>query len=123
MNILLWIAQGLLAAMYLMTGYTKVFTTGKAQEQFAWAKNRSVAFVRFVGTSELLGGLGMILPMLTGILPWLTPLAAIGLALIQLLAIFTEHVPKKEYKVLPMNTVLLVLAIFVVIGRWGLFAL
>jgi uncharacterized membrane protein YphA (DoxX/SURF4 family) len=51
-------------------------------------------------------------------MPWLTPLAAIGLALIQILAIFTEHLPKKEYNVIPVNVVLLALALFVVIGRW-----
>ncbi len=63
----------------------------------------------------------MLLPLLTGILPWLTVLAAAGLTVIQLLAIFSEHLPKKEYKVIPMNIVLLALAIFIVIGRWNLF--
>jgi len=50
----------------------------------------------------------------------LTVLAAIGLALIQTLAIFTVHLPKKEYKVLPINVVLLALSLFVAIGRWGM---
>ena len=88
----------------------------------SWAKNRSDGFVRFVGTSELLGALGLILPLLTGVLPWLTPIAAIGLALIQLLAIFTEHLPKKEYNILPINSLLLALSIFVLVGRWVLFS-
>ena len=121
MNIALWIAQGLLTAMYLMAGVLKTFQTAKAKEQLPWAKNRSDGFVRFVGTSELLGALGLILPLVTGILPWLTPLAAIGLIIIQLLAIFTEHLPKKEYNVIPVNVVLLALAAFVVFGRWALF--
>ena len=106
MNIALWIAQGLLAAMYLMAGVIKTFQTAKAKEQMPWAKERSDGFVRFVGVSELLGAFGLILPLVTGILPWLTPLAAIGLTLIQLLAIFTEHLPKKEYNVIPVNVVL-----------------
>jgi len=122
MNIVLWIAQGLLAAMYLMAGSVKTFQTAKAKEQFPWAKNRSDAFVRFVGTSELLGALGLILPLVTGILPWLTVLAAVGLTLLQLLAILTEHLPKKEYNVIPVNVTLLALAVFVVIGRWALFS-
>ena len=122
MNIVLWIAQGLLAAMYLMAGSVKTFQTAKAKEQFPWAKNRSDAFVRFVGTSELLGALGLILPLVTGILPWLTVLAAVGLTLLQLLAILTEHLPKKEYNVIPVNVTLLALAVFVVIGRWTLFS-
>jgi putative oxidoreductase len=108
--------------MYGMAGVMKTFQTAKAKEQMPWAKNRSDQFVRFVGTSELLGALGLLLPMLTGVLPWLTLLAAIGLTLIQLLAIFTEHLPKKAYNILPMNLVLLALAVFVAIGRWGLFS-
>lgn len=122
MNIALWIAQGLLAAMYLMAGIMKTFQTAKAKEQMPWAKNRSDGFVRFVGTSELLGALGLILPLVTGILPWLTVLAAIGLIIIQLLAIFTEHLPKKEFNVIPVNVVLLALAAFVAFGRWALFS-
>jgi uncharacterized membrane protein YphA (DoxX/SURF4 family) len=122
MNIALWIVQGLLAAMYGMAGVMKTFQTSKAREQLPWAKNRSDGFIRFVGTSELLGALGLILPLLTGVLPWLTPLAAIGLTVIQLLAIFTEHLPKKEYNVIPVNVVLLALAVFVVFGRWTLFS-
>jgi uncharacterized membrane protein YphA (DoxX/SURF4 family) len=123
MNIALWIAQALLAVMFLMAGVLKTFQTAKAKEQLPWAQNRSDAFVRFVGTSELLGALGLILPLITGILPWLTPLAAIGLAIIQLLAIFTEHLPKKEYNVIPMNIVMLALALFIVVGRWTLVTL
>ena len=122
MNIALWIAQGLLAAMYLMAGVMKTFQTSKAREQLPWAKNRSDGFIRFVGTSELLGAFGLILPLLTGVLPWLTLLAAIGLTVIQLLAIFTEHLPKKEYNVLPVNILLLVLSIFILVGRWVLFS-
>lgn len=122
MNIALWTTQSLLVALYLMAGSMKTFQTAKAKETLPWAKNRSDAFVRFIGTSELLGALGLILPLITGILPGLTVLAAIGLALIQLLAIFTEHLPKKEYNVLRFNIVLLALAAFVIIGRWSLFA-
>ena len=123
MNIALWIVQGLLAVMFGMAGVMKTFQTAKAKEQMSWAKNRSDVFVRFVGISELLGALGLILPLVTGILPWLTLLAAIGLILIQLLAIFMEHLPKKEYNVIPVNILLIALAVFIVIGRWTLIAL
>ena len=120
MNIVLWVVQVLLAGMFGMAGFMKTFQTAKAKEQMPWAKNRSDTFVRFVGIAELLGALGLFLPLLTGILPWLTPLAAAGLAAIQLLAIFTEHLPKKEYNVIPINILLLALSIFVVAGRWVL---
>lgn len=120
MNIVLWVVQVLLAVMYGMAGIMKIFRTAKAKEQMPWAGNRSDNFVKFVGIAELLGALGLILPLLTGVLPWLTLLAAVGLTMIQLLAIFTEHLPKKEYNVIPVNIVLLVLSIFVVAGRWVL---
>jgi uncharacterized membrane protein YphA (DoxX/SURF4 family) len=120
MNLALWIVQVLLAAMYGMAGIMKTFQTAKAKEQMPWAKNRPDTFVRFVGIAELLGALGLFLPLLTGVLPWLTPLAAVGLTMIQLLAIFTEHLPKKEYNVIPVNIVLLALSIFVLVGRWVL---
>lgn len=122
MNVALWVVQVLLAVMFGMAGIMKTFQAARAKEQLPWAKNRSDSFVRFVGISELLGALGLILPLVTGILPWLTILAAIGLVLIQVLAIFTEHLPKKEYSVIPINIVLLALAAFVAIGRWALFS-
>ena len=120
MNIALWVAQKLLAAMFGMAGIMKTFQTAKAKEQLPWAKDRSDGFVRFVGASELLGALGLVLPLLTGILPWMTVLAATGLLLIQLLAIFTEHLPKKEYNVIPINLVLIAISVFIVVGRWTL---
>ena len=108
MNVALWIAQGLLAATYLMVGSMKVFQPTKVRENLGitWAHGRPDQYIRFVGTTEVLAREGFILPLVTGILPWLTVLAGIGLTLVQLLAIFTEHLPKKEYKVIPLNIVL-----------------
>ena len=125
MNIALWVAQGLLAAMYLMVGAMKAFQPAKVREnpQMTWAHGQPDNYIRFVGTTEVLGALGLILPLVTGILPWLTVLAAIGLTIIQVLAIFTKHLPKKEYNVIPVNVILLGLAIFVIIGRWTLVTL
>lgn len=123
MNIALWIAQGLLAALYLMVGSMKTFQPAKIREHphMTWAHGQPDQYIRFVGIPEVLGGLGLILPLLTGILPWLTVLAAIGLTIIQVLAIFKEHLPRQEYEALPLNFVLLALSIFVAIGRWVLF--
>lgn len=121
MDIALWVVQVLLFGLFGMAGAMKTFMTAKAKESMPWAKESSDAFIRFVGISELLGAVGMLLPILTGILPWLTALAAVGFAIIQILAIFTVHMPKKEYAILPMNVVLLVLAIFVAWGRSGFF--
>lgn len=124
MNIALWIVQGLLAAMFFMAGQMKAFTPAKVREnpQMTWAQDKTDGYIRFIGIAELLGAIGLILPLITGILPWLTVLAAIGLGLIQALAIFTVHVPKKEYQVIPVNIVLLALAVFIAFGRSNLFS-
>lgn len=117
MNIALWIIQGLLAALYLAAGGFKAFQPARAQTQMPWAKDRSLTYIRNVGLVELAGAAGIILPWVTGILPWLTPLAALGLTVVQILAIFQVHLPKKEMQVVPVNAVLGLLALFVVLGR------
>lgn len=122
MNIILRIAQGLIAAMYVMAGAMKTFMTAKVKTTLSWAKECSDGFVRFIGISDLLGSLGLILPLVTGILPRMTVLAGVGLSLIQMHAISTVHLPKREYSFLPVNLVLLALSVFVVFGRWELFS-
>ena len=120
LNIGLWIVQVSLLGIYGAYGVYKTFLTEKAKVKMAWTNGRSDNFIRFVGIAELLGGLGVVLPMLTGILPSVTVLAAAGLTLVQAFAIFTEHFPKKEYKTLPLNLYFAAMSIFVVIGRWSL---
>ena len=121
MEIALWVSQVLLAGFFGMAGVFKSTQTEKAKEQMVWARESGTGFVLFVAISEVLGALGMFLPILTGILPWLTPLAAIGFAIIQFLAIVAVHLPRKEYAILPVNAVALALSLFVVYGRWRLF--
>jgi len=122
LNIGLWIAQVSLLGIYGAYGVYKTFFTEKAKEKMAWTKNRTDNFIRFVGIAELLGSLGVVLPMITGVLIWITIPAAIGLTLVQGFAIFTEHLPKKEYKFLPLNIYFAAISVFVVIGRWALLA-
>ncbi|MDF2724004.1 MAG: DoxX family protein [Paenibacillus sp.] len=117
MNIALWIVQALLGLVFLMAGVTKSFQYEKAKEKMPWAKEFSKGFVRFVGVSELLGAIGLILPYALGIVPVLTPIAAIGLALIMVLAT-VYHVRKNEYSAIGMNIVMLALFIFIAVGRW-----
>jgi hypothetical protein len=64
----------------------------------------------------MLGAIGLILPALTGILPWLTPLAGAALALVMLLAGFF-HAARREYSGIAVNLVLLALAAFIAYGR------
>ena len=91
-------------------------------QMMKWPGDYPAPFVRFIGTVDVLGGLGLVLPLLTGVLVWLSPLAALCLVLLQLLAI-GFHLKRGELQVLPMNVVLLLLAAFVAWGRFSLFGL
>jgi uncharacterized membrane protein YphA (DoxX/SURF4 family) len=73
--------------------------------------------VRFIGVAEVLGGLGLILPAATRILPWLTPVAAAGLALDMLLATFV-HLVRGEVGLFGFPLLLGFLAALVAYGRW-----
>ena len=80
LNIALWVAQALLAAMFLMAGAMK--STQPIEElgkSMTWVNDFSAGMVRFIGISELLGGIGLLLPALLRIKPFFTPLAALGL--------------------------------------------
>ena len=117
MNIALWIVQVLLGGMFLMAGVMKAFQYERARASLPWVKDVPRSLTTFIGISELLGGLGLLLPAITGILPWLTPLAGVGLALIMLLAI-GFHASRREARAIGFNAVLLVLAAFVAYGRF-----
>jgi VIT1/CCC1 family predicted Fe2+/Mn2+ transporter len=89
----------------------------KLAENMSWVEDFSQPAVRLIGTVEVLGAIGLVLPALTGILPWLTPLAALGLVLTMVGAALT-HLRRKEYGNIAVNVVLLVLAAFVAYGRF-----
>jgi hypothetical protein len=81
MNYALWIIQGLMALLFLFAGGMKlVLPIAEMTKDMALPG----AFLRFIGVAEVLGGLGLILPGLTGIQPALTPLAAAGLVIIMI---------------------------------------
>src|SRR3954464_336473 len=105
MNIVLWITQILLAGVFIMAGTMKTFQYERAKATLPWVKNTPRGLVTFIGVSELLGGVGLLLPALTGILPWLTPLAAVGLGIIMVLAI-GFHSTRREVPSIAFNVLL-----------------
>jgi len=118
MSIALWVVQVLVAVAFLGAGATKLSQPKeKLLKNMAWVEDFSQPTVRIIGALEILGAIGIVLPALTGILPWLTPLAALGLVLLMLGAALT-HLRRTEYGYIIMNAVLLVLAAFVVWGRF-----
>ena len=118
MAIALWVAQVLLAVAFLGAGATKLSQPKeKLAKNMAWVEDFSQPAVRLIGALEVLGAIGVVLPALTGILPWLTPLAALGLVLLMVGAALT-HLRRTEYGNVAVNAVLLVLAAFVAYGRF-----
>ena len=113
MNRTLWIAQALLAVIFLAAGFGKVFS---ATDQMSQAMDLSPALVRFIGTCELLGAIGLILPALTRIQPQVTAWAAAGLTTIMLLATIF-HVSRGEYYNAVGTVLILAVASLVAYGR------
>lgn len=117
MNIALWVAQVLLGLMFLMSGAMKAFQPLEALAvSLPWVSSTPLALVRFIGLSELLGGVGVLLPALLRIKPILTVWAAIGLAVVMLLAA-VFHASRGEFPPVGVNLALMGLAAFVAWGR------
>lgn len=117
LRIALWAAQLILFVLFMMSGIMKSTTpVPQLSAMMPWTGQYSETFVRFIGLVDLAGGLGILLPAATRIFPRLGILAAQGIIVLQLLAI-AFHSSRGEFMVLPLNFVLLPLAIFVLWGR------
>lgn len=119
LNLVLWSVQGFLALFFLAAGAPKLI--GRGIEKWTGFSDLPRPLVIFIGFTEILGAVGLVLPMATGILPWLTPLAAIGLAITVLMAAgfhlrADERLPALETGLWAST------AAVVAIGRWDLFA-
>ncbi len=118
MNIALWVVQALLALAFLMAGFMKVFRPlDQLAKSMGWVKAVPPALVRLIGVAELTGALGLVLPALTSILPWLTLLAAVGLMIVMVCAA-VFHASRREYQAIGLNFVLFLLAALVAYGRF-----
>jgi hypothetical protein len=119
MNAFLWTLSVLLAATYAVAGSSKLVASRErllAVPGMGWIDGTPMARVRLIGFLEIAGAIGIIVPWATGILAVLTPLAAWGLAAVQVGAIWT-HVSRGEREKLWLNVLLLVAAVVVAIGR------
>ena len=110
----LWTVQALLAFAFFAAGAMKTLTP--IDQLVAQGIDHGWALTRFIGVSELAGAVGLILPSALRIQPWLTPLAASGLATIMVLAAGV-HAAHGQVSQLPPVIVLGALAAFVVWGR------
>jgi uncharacterized membrane protein YphA (DoxX/SURF4 family) len=114
----LWVVQVLLAGAFVVSGATKLSQPKeKLLKKWAWVEDFSQGSVRIIGVLEVLGAIGIVVPALTGIVPSLTPLAALGLVLTMIGAALT-HLRRAEYGAIAVNVVVLILAAFVAYGRF-----
>jgi hypothetical protein len=130
MNLALWIAAGLLAVVFLVSGSTKLLVSKEgleallkrlgpaAQATGEWARDFSPAALKTIAVLELLGAAGLILPAATGIAPVLVPLAATGAVLLFTGAV-TMRLHRGERATIVTDLVYLVVAAFVASGRFG----
>ena len=117
LNVGLWIVQGLLALTFAGGGLWKLTTPiADLAAKMPWMGQVSPSFLYATAVVDILGGLGILLPSLTGIRPRLTVLAALGCATLQACAI-VFHVSRGEAADTPFNVLLLALSLFVAWGR------
>jgi hypothetical protein len=112
MNKLLWVLQGVLAALFLFAGVTKLIMPA---DQLTAQSTMSVGFLRFIGVAETLGALGLVLPMALRIRPGLTALAAAGLVVIMVGATVTTAAAGQP----AMALVPLLVGLLAAVVAWG----
>jgi len=118
LHIILWVAQVILGGMFMMTGFMKLSQPiDQLSAMMPWAGDVPAMLVRFIGTAELLGGLGLILPAALRIKPQLIAWAAVGLVLVMTFALIF-HVSRGETQAIGMNVILAAIAAFIAWGRF-----
>lgn len=121
MNLALWIGTGLLAAVALTGGITKMFVprrTLAAQHGGGWTGGASDGAVKSLGVLEILAAIGLVLPAVVGVAPVLVPVTAVCWVALMIGAMIT-HGRRGETPLVALNLVYLALAVFVAWGRFG----
>ena len=117
MNTTLWVMQGILATVFLASGTIILIFKEKLKSKLTWLTEYSQASVLLISLAKILGAIGLIVPMITGVAPILTPLASLGIAIIMVLA-FVYHIRKKEYKDLPATILFFAIALLIAYNRF-----
>jgi uncharacterized membrane protein YphA (DoxX/SURF4 family) len=115
MNIVLWVLQLLLAAAYVAHGWLLLSPPASLIDQMNAAMSPALRI--FIGVAEVLAAVGLVLPGITRIATWLTPLAAAGLIPIMVGAT-VHHVSRGETSSAVTTAVLLMLVTIVAYMRW-----
>ena len=114
MNIVLWVLQVLLAVAFMAHGWLFLSPPAEIVEQMNASLPRW--FQLFLGVAEVLAAVGLILPGLTRILPWLVTWAAVGIMIVMVSAT-AFHVMRGEMSSAGITLLLLAMAAFVAYMR------
>jgi putative oxidoreductase len=117
MDIILWVVQVILALLFVLFGITHATRRESMRERIPWMWALPREGMLVIGVLDILGAIGLILPAVTRIQPWLTPLAALCLAILMVFAIIF-HATRRELPNIALNTILGLLAAFVAWGRF-----
>jgi uncharacterized membrane protein len=116
MEFALWIAATFLAlAMFAAAGRKLIYGKAELEESMPWAEDFSQRTIWVVGSLEILGGLGVFLPIVLAIFPVVSAIAAFCIVALQVGAAAT-HLRRREYSVIPVNIVLICIALFIGVG-------
>lgn len=118
LHVTLWLIQLMLAASLLWAASMKLFQPlDQLGALWPWTNQVPRSLVTLTGMVDVLGALGLVLPMLLNVKPALTPLAAVGVILMMLTAsIF--HIARGEVSLIGVNVIFTLLAAGVAWGRW-----
>ena len=115
MKILLWLLQVLLALAFLAHGILFLFPPAAVADQMNASLPRW--FQLFLGVAEVLAAVGLTIPALTRVQPWLVPTAGAGVMIVMISAT-VFHVSRGELSSAATTSVLLAVATFVTFMRW-----
>ena len=118
MNITIWTLQGIVTFIFMFSGINKCVFSEKTlvSKGQTGVEGLPLPLIRFIGIAEILGAIGLILPMLVNIYPNLTSISAICLGLIMIPAGII-HYRRKEYKNVVLNFAILIVCFVIAYFR------
>jgi uncharacterized membrane protein len=116
-NVVLWVAQVILGLAFFGAGFDQAVLYEDAGRRMAWVAALPKGLAVTLGTLEMVGAVGLIVPAWTGIQPWLTAVAALALAVLMGIAVI-YHVSRREIPQIAFSATFGLLAAFVAFGRF-----
>jgi len=120
MNTTIWVLQGLAAFIFMFSGLNKSYFNEKTlvQKGQTGVEGLPMWFIKFIGLSEVLGAIALILPMLLNKWSILTPISALCLGAIMLPAAYI-HNKRNESRNVLINVAILIICLLIAYFRWA----